>query len=404
MQRHPAIGFVLACVFLDALGIGLIIPVLPRLIGSLAGNADAQTLWYGAIMISYGLMQFFFAPILGALSDRIGRRPVLLTGILGLALMMTVPALSSSLIAILLSRLVGGMMSSNIVVAQAYIADVTTENSRISSFGKIGAIFGIAFVLGPALGGVLGQYDPRLPFMVAGAICALNFLYGLFILPESLKEKNTSPLRWQRLNPFHAILNLTRLEGIRPFIVIITLFTLAQSLMQCTWALYVEYRYAWTPLMIGLSIFALGISISLTQGFFLPYLTKRLPPYKIVRLGLTIGVLAMFAIGFSPWGYVSLLLICLFALMGVVGPTIQGEISRSCTTTEQGVTMGAVSSLNSFTGAISPMIGTPLLMVTSRHTDNIFLAGTPYYTCAMLLILALAIALASSRDQENGRP
>ncbi len=393
MKRNPAIGFVLACVFLDALGIGLIIPVLPRLVGSLAGSADAQTLWYGAIMISYGLMQFFFAPVLGALSDRIGRRPVLLTGILGLSLMMIIPAVASSLWAILISRLLGGMMSSNIVVAQAYIADVTTENSRISSFGKIGAIFGIAFVLGPALGGVLGQYDPRIPFMVAGSICALNFLYGIFILPESLKERNTSPLRIRELNPFTAIFNLTKLEGIRPFVLIITLFTLAQSLMQCTWALYVEYRYGWTPLMIGLSIFALGISISLTQGFFLPFLTKRLPSYKIVRLGLTIGVVAMLAIGFSPWGYLSLVLICLFALMGVVGPTIQGEISRRCTMTQQGVNMGAVSSLNSFTGAISPTIGTPLLMVTSRHSDSLFLAGTPYFTCTMLLIVTLGIAL-----------
>ena len=169
-MRKPAIGFVLACVFLDALGIGLIVPVLPRLIGSLADTRDLQTSWYGAIMVSYGLMQFFFAPVLGALSDRIGRRPVLLTGILGLSIMMIVPAVSQSLPFILLSRLVGGMMSSNIVVAQAYIADVTPSHQRIASFGKIGAIFGIAFVLGPAVGGVLGQTDPKIPFFVASAI------------------------------------------------------------------------------------------------------------------------------------------------------------------------------------------------------------------------------------------
>ena len=234
MPRHPAIGFVLTCVFLDALGIGLIIPVLPRLIGNLAVSPDLQTVWYGAIMTSYGLMQFLFAPVLGAISDRIGRRPVLLTGILGLALMMLVPAYSNSLVAILLSRVIGGMMSSNIVVAQAYIADVTTANSRISSFGKIGAIFGIAFVLGPALGGVLGQTNPKIPFMVAGAICSLNFLYGLFILPESLQKPDTQPLKLSKLNAFHAIAKLGTLSGLRPLLVIVTLFTLAQSLMQCT--------------------------------------------------------------------------------------------------------------------------------------------------------------------------
>ena len=323
-MRKPAIGFVLACVFLDALGIGLIVPVLPRLIGSLADTRDLQTSWYGAIMVSYGLMQFFFAPILGALSDRIGRRPVLLTGILGLSIMMIVPAVSQSLPFILLSRLVGGMMSSNIVVAQAYIADVTPSHQRIASFGKIGAIFGIAFVLGPAVGGVLGQTDPKIPFFVASAICALNFLYGFFILPESLRVRSTAPLSLGRLNPFSAIWSLAGNLSLRPLLVVITLFTLAQSLMQCTWALYTEYRYAWTPLMIGMSIFALGLSISLTQGFILPRLVQKLAPGHIIVTGLLIGLSSMLVIALSPSGAVSLAMVCLFAVMGIVGPTSSG--------------------------------------------------------------------------------
>lgn len=396
MPRHPAIGFVLTCVFLDALGIGLIIPVLPRLIGNLAVSPDLQTVWYGAIMTSYGLMQFLFAPVLGAISDRIGRRPVLLTGILGLALMMLVPAYSNSLVAILLSRVIGGMMSSNIVVAQAYIADVTTANSRISSFGKIGAIFGIAFVLGPALGGVLGQTNPKIPFMVAGAICSLNFLYGLFILPESLQKPNTQPLKLSKLNAFHAIAKLGTLSGLRPLLVIVALFTLAQSLMQCTWALYTEYRYQWTPLTIGLSIFALGISISLTQGFILPKLTQRLSAHQIIKVGLYIGLLTVIVMAFSPWGFLSLGALCFFAIMGIVGPTIQGQISQRCSETEQGRTMGAISSLNSFTGAISPLIGTPLLVVTSRYPDSFMLAGMPYLVCGLLLVMAIFTALRSS--------
>lgn len=396
MPRHPAIGFVLTCVFLDALGIGLIIPVLPRLIGNLAVSPDLQTVWYGAIMTSYGLMQFLFAPVLGAISDRIGRRPVLLTGILGLALMMLVPAYSNSLVAILLSRVIGGMMSSNIVVAQAYIADVTTANSRISSFGKIGAIFGIAFVLGPALGGVLGQTNPKIPFMVAGAICSLNFLYGLFILPESLQKPDTQPLKLSKLNAFHAIAKLGTLSGLRPLLVIVTLFTLAQSLMQCTWALYTEYRYQWTPLTIGLSIFALGISISLTQGFILPKLTQRLSAHQIIKVGLYIGLLTVIVMAFSPCGFLSLGALCFFAIMGIVGPTIQGQISQRCSETEQGRTMGAISSLNSFTGAISPLIGTPLLVVTSRYPDSFMLAGMPYLVCGLLLVMAIFTARRSS--------
>ena len=266
MLLQPRLGFILACIFLNALGIGLIVPVLPRLIGTLTNSAGSQTLWYGALMVSYGLMQCLSAPILGALSDRIGRRPVLLGGIFGLGLMFAVPAFCADLTAILLSRIVGGFLSANMTVAQAYIADITEGASRTAAFGRIGAVFGIGFVVGPAAGGILGAQDPTLPFAVASVVALVNFLYGAFVLPESLVERSDKPLSFALNNPVTSLQALLSVPQNRCFAVTLVISSLANNLTQCTWALYNEYRYCYTPHEIGLSVFALGLTISSAQG------------------------------------------------------------------------------------------------------------------------------------------
>lgn len=402
MPVTPRIGFILVCIFLDALGIGLIVPVLPRLIGELAVTRDLQTTWYGAIMLSYGVMQFLSAPLLGALSDRIGRRPVLLGGILGLGLMFAVPAFSSSLWFILGSRILGGMLSANMTVAQAYIADVTVGVQRFSGFGKIGAVFGIGFVLGPALGGVLGQFDVRFPFMCAAVICLANFLYGAFVLPESLKTRDTAPLSLKRNNPFAAVWALIRMPQNRLLVTVLTLSSLATGVLQCTWALYTEYRYGFTPLLIGLSVFALGLSISFVQGWLLPRLVIRLTPRKIVFTALAAGTAALAVVALTGNGFVAALFCCLYAVSGAAGPMITGDISRRTAPEHQGTTIGAVSSLNSLTGAVAPAIGTPLLMFPA-NAPAAFTAGMPYFACALVMGLSL-IAAAAVKDTEEIPP
>lgn len=354
-------------------------------------------------MVSYGLMQFFSAPAIGAISDRLGRRPVLLTGILGLAVMMLVPAFCDSLWLILLSRILGGAMSSNIVVAQAYIADVTDASNRTAAFGRIGAIFGVAFILGPAVGGMLGETDPSRPFLIAGIICALNFLYGLFVLPESLRAPARDPFTLKRFNPFSSLLALSRERLVLPILLVITLYTLSQSLMQCTWALYTEFRYGWSPKMIGISIFVLGAAITITQGWILPRLSAKLSPTHLVFAGLFCGFTALIGIGFSTAGTFLLPLLALFSLMGVVGPTLQSVISRTGSPTTQGVRLGAASSLNSFTGAISPLLGTPLLFFTSQSAPTDLAAGTPYFLAALLVLAAIILTILSpsQADAEN---
>lgn len=397
MPVKARLGFVLVCIFLDALGIGLIVPVLPRLIGTLTENRDAQTWWYGAIMLSYGLMQFAGAPFLGALSDRIGRRPVLLGGILGLGLMFAVPAFTSSLVLILLSRLIGGMLSANMSVAQAYVADISTGFTRVGYFGKIGATFGIGFVLGPALGGILGQDDPHLPFLVASALTLLNFLYGAFVLPESLAVRESTPLSFKKHNPLAALRRLIRITAVRNTVLLWALSALANSLLQCTWALYTEYRYGFTPLAIGLSIFALGLAISAMQGVLLPRILLRVPERRIILCAACGGAACLLGIALSTQGTLSAVLCCFYAVSSLIGPLVTSAVSRIAPAQEQGSAIGALSSINSLMGAIAPALGTPLLMLSAEHLTD-FAAGTPYFVAALLLALGLGLYLAGARE------
>lgn len=396
MLLQPRLGFILACIFLNALGIGLIVPVLPRLIGTLTESAGAQTIWYGALMVSYGLMQFLSAPILGALSDRIGRRPVLLGGIFGLGLMFAVPAFCSDLTAILLSRIAGGVLSANMAVAQAYIADITDGASRTAAFGRIGAVFGIGFVVGPAAGGILGAHDPALPFAVASVVALINFLYGAFVLPESLTERSDKPMSFAVNNPIASLRALLSVPQNRCFAVTLLISSLANSLTQCTWALYTEYRYGFTPLEIGLSVFALGLSISAAQGFALQYALRRHDPLTIAVAVLAVGATALGGVALTPEGISASVLFCLFAITGTVSPILTGAVSRCTPITMQGKVIGSLMSLNSLTSALAPVLGTPLLMVTATHKTNI-LAGAPFLAAAVLIAASLAILSAGVR-------
>lgn len=392
MSDKKNIFFVLFCILLDILGIGLIIPVLPQLVGDLAQDQTAQTWWLGAMLVSYGSMQFLFAPLLGAISDRFGRRPVLLLGIFGLGMMFLVPALSSSLPVILLSRVLGGTCSANIAVAQAYIADVTPKEKRAEAFGMMGACFGIGFILGPMIGGILGETDVRLPFMLSAALACVNFLYGLFILPESLPEANRKPITLSRCNPLSVLGNLFKIKSVGLLVAVMAIASFCQSMMHSTWTIYTNIRYEWTPMSIGFSMVAIGVVSVFMQGFAMRRFLALMGEEKLVLAGLLSGAAAYIAFGLTYAGWVTYIIILLNFLSVAVAPTLSGKISRSVDPHEQGITMGAVTALNSIMGILAPLIGTPLLIHTVHQNDESILAGLIYFICGILMLVGSAIA------------
>ncbi len=388
MKNRTKIGFILACFFLDALGVGLIVPVLPRLIGTLSETRDAQTIWYGAIMVSYGIMQFLSSPVLGGLSDRLGRRPVLLTGIFGLGITFAVPAFCASLPLILASRIVGGALSANISVAQAYVADITSGKRRAMMFGRLGAVYGIGFVVGPALGGIAGQTDPTLPFLIASGLSLCNFLFGLFFLPESLTEKTRASLSFSACNAFLTLPKLLEKTESRPFFFIFAFNALAIFLLQYTWALYTEFRYGFTPLEIGLSIFALGVSMSFIQGYFLTTLLRYCKASSIVFTSLVASALCLGVIGLTESGAIATIFCCAYAIGGTVGPILTSLISQVSRPEDQGRNIGALNSLSALMSAIAPIFGTVLLSLVI-HSESWVAKGAPYFAAALLMLCAL---------------
>lgn len=400
-KKSPGVVFVLICVLLDILGIGLIIPVLPQLVGDLAGSKEAQAWWLGAMLVSYGVMQFFCAPTLGALSDRFGRRPVLLIGIAGLCGMFLVPALTMSLPLILLSRIFGGMFSANFSVAQAYIADVTPIEKRAASFGMLGACFGIGFILGPLIGGVLGDMDVRYPFLLAATLTGLNWLYGFFVLPESLPQGNRKAITFSRCNPLSVLKGLSKLHSIGLLIAVIALASFCQSMMHSTWTIYTNIRYGWTPMNIGFSMMTIGVVSVIMQGFAMKWFIKLMGEQKLVLVGLVSSAIANLCFGLATVGWVTYIIIALNFFSVAIGPTLSAMISKSVSEEDQGSSLGAVSSLNSVMGVLAPILGTPLLVHTVHQHSTSMLSGMIFYICSGILFIATLLALKQFRKHPN---
>ena len=326
-QPQAGIRFILVTVFLDVLGIGLIIPVLPALVGEFTTSRDLQSYWYGALSATYGVTQFFCAPLLGALSDRFGRRPVLLISIFGLGVNFLLTAIAPSLWIMLIARVIGGATGASLSVANAYVADVTPPEARGKSFGILGAAFGLGFIVGPMMGGLLGSYDLRLPFYAAACLSVLNWLYGFFVLPESHPPEKRSGFSLARANPFSALTALAKLRGVGGLVGVYALTVLAQFILQTTWVLYTAFRFGWGPRENGVALFVVGLVAAGVQGGLLGVLLKTLGEVRTTLFGMASGAIAFLCYGLAPQGWVMYVIIFANVLGFAAAPALQGIVS-----------------------------------------------------------------------------
>jgi DHA1 family tetracycline resistance protein-like MFS transporter len=395
--------FIMITVLIDMLSIGVIVPVLPALVGSFTSSPTEQTYWYTIVAASYAVANFFGAPLLGALSDRYGRRPVLLIGFCGLALNFFATALATSAWMLVASRIVGGAMQANAAVANAYVADITPPEERGKRFGMLGAMFGIGFILGPVIGGVLGGYNLHLPFYFSGCLALLNLAYGYFVLPESLAPENRRPVQWARANPFTSLYQLSQLKGAGLLLGVIACANLAQFALYTVWVLYTTFRFGWGPTENGWSLFAVGIVSAVVQGGLLGRLLKRFGAPKLAVMGLTSSTLAFTLWGLCTQGWQMYVVIAVNLLGSAVAASIQGLVSSAVDSKQQGQTMGAVSSLGSLMAVIAPAMAGPLFATVSHLPATDWRIGAPMFFCAALQLLALTFAVLHFRRTRSAR-
>jgi MFS transporter, DHA1 family, tetracycline resistance protein len=390
--RQAAMPFIMVVVLIDMISIGLMVPVLPHIVGQFTTSNDEQTLGFLAVTLTFGIAQFFGSPILGALSDRFGRRPVLLLGFAGLALSFFVTAAATALWMLVAVRMFSGAMQSNISIANAYVADITPPQERARRFGLMGAMFGIGFILGPVLGGILGDIDLRLPFVVAGSMALINWCYGFFVLPESLPKERRRAFDWRRANPVSALRGLAALKGVGALVWVIALASLAQFMLHMSWVLYTKFKFGWGPSQVGWSLFAVGVVSALSQGVLLKPLLARFTPQQIAVAGLLVGALSYLGFGLATQGWMLYAVILLGLLGAAAQAAMQSIVSNAADPTRQGQTMGAVTSLSSLMAVLAPVIALELLRWVSDLPPGDWLIGLPFFVCAALQLMATITA------------
>ena len=392
--RRAAFAFVFITVVLDMLAIGIIIPVLPRLIESfVAGDTAHAAAIYGYFGVAWALMQFVFSPVLGSLSDRFGRRTVILMSNFGLGMDYVLMALAPSLSWLFVGRIISGITAASVSTAGAYIADVTPQAERASKFGLLGAAFGFGFVVGPALGGILGESDPRLPFWVAAGFSLTNALYGIFVLPESLPRERRSAFSWLKANPLGSLKLLRSHPELSGLGIVSFVSNLAHVAIPSVAVLYMGYRYRWTNGQVGFVLAGVGVCSIVVQGFLVGRVVKWLGEWRTLIVGLCFGALGMFIQALAPNGLIYISGILLMSLWGLMNPALQGLMTRLVGPREQGQLQGANSSILGLANLVGPIVFTQIFAAFISPNSTWHQPGAPFVLSGLLLIVAAVIAM-----------
>jgi MFS transporter, DHA1 family, tetracycline resistance protein len=393
-----ALLFILITIFIDTLGFGIIIPVLPKLIAELGHTTISEAAGYGgALMFVFALMHFLFAPVLGNLADRFGRRPVLLISLATLSVDYLIMGFATGLGWLFLGRLLAGASAATFATANAYIADITPESERAARFGLVGAAWGLGFVAGPAIGGLLGEFGPRVPFFVAALLALVNVVYGLLVLPETLPADRRRPFRFARANPIGA------LNALRPYPVVITLFGalvlyfMAHDVNPSTWTYYVIHKFQWTEGQVGLALAAVGIASAVVSGTLVGPLVRRLGERRAAGVGFVLAAVSFFGYAFATEGWMLFPCIAIGGFMGLVMPSLRGIMSAAVPADQQGELQGAISSLMGLTAIVSPLVMTQAFRIFSSEAAPVYFPGASFFLAGCLALAALGIVHAALR-------
>ncbi|MDJ0364478.1 TCR/Tet family MFS transporter [Hymenobacter sp. H14-R3] len=392
-KRPAALAFIFVTILIDVIGLGVIIPVLPTLIEQLTGEGVSRASQYaGWLSFAYAAAQFAFAPVIGGLSDRFGRRPVLLASLLGLGCDYIFLALAPTIAWLFVGRVIAGITGASFTTATAYIADVSTPEKRAQNFGLVGAAFGLGFIIGPVLGGLFAHYGPRVPFVVAAVLSLCNFLYGFFLVPESLPVERRRPFEWARANAVASLVRLGKYPKIIGLVVALVLLYLAGSATQSVWTFYTILKFGWTERLIGYSLGAVGLGALIVQGGLVRVAIPRLGAAKAVAVGLVCYIIGFVLYAFASRGWMMFAFTGVYCLGGLAGPALQGSISGQVPADEQGELQGALTSLISATGVVGPLAMTSLFAYFTRPQAPFYFPGMPFLVGAVLTLLALLVA------------